>query len=549
MRSPILAIALVASATLAFADGAADKQALVNSAIEHEHAIVKATNAGKPLLETYLQFYNSFDSPPGSDNYLLSELTPSKMFTEDSYIDPPRVSFEKMTFGLAKSVVHGNPDKIVAAAFADMLSPDSKGFNTSNYGFRYVGTGFLGSRRVSSFDVYPRDQKHSIGRFNGRIWIDQQDAVIVRFTGVFESHSTKGRPEFLHFDSWRKKSETGTWRPYAIYMQDEMHGRLVRGQTRLWAYDMDHLALRKDSFNIDIQVDNAVDESGNSVDVSPLEASARWRDQAEANVIERLEKAGLLAEPGDFEKVLDQIVTNLSVPRNLNFYRPVKCRILLTLPVEATVIDHTILLSKGLIDTIPSEEALASVLALELGHIELGHHLDTMFAFNDKLAFTNDSTYQHLRFMHKEADNRAAAKLAAGYLAKSLYADKLGNVADYYTILRDRESALKAMSHGYLGDSLLGPDGPAWIATALPAVTLKDAYANPAQSPTAISSMLSIDPDANSLSRVLPRIAPGPGDTPPPLEILPVWLNLHSDHKADEGAPASSSAAAIAEKK
>ncbi len=110
----------------------------------------------------------------------------------------------------------------------------------------------------------------------------------------------------------------------------------------------------------------------------------------------RLETAGLLAEPGDFEKVLDQIVTNLVVPSNLTFSRPVKVRILLTLPVEATMIDHTILLSKGLIDTIPDEEALASVIALELAHVELGHQVDTMFAFNDKLAFTNDATYLHL---------------------------------------------------------------------------------------------------------------------------------------------------------
>ncbi len=115
----------------------------------------------------------------------------------------------------------------------------------------------------------PRDKRHFEGRFKGRIWIDEEDAVIVRFTGVFESRSFEGRPEYLHFDSWRKKSSSsGAWRPYAIYMQDDVRGQVVRGQVRLWAYYMDHLALRKDSFNIDIHVDNAEDKSDSSQDVS-----------------------------------------------------------------------------------------------------------------------------------------------------------------------------------------------------------------------------------------------------------------------------------------
>ncbi len=533
MHSLFLALAFGASTSLVLADGAADNQILVNAAIEHEHAVVRATNAGQPLLETYLQFSNSVDAPPVSDKYILSELASARMLSESRYITQQRVSQSKLVFGTAKTVIRGIPNRILSENFADMVSPDARGFNTNNYVFHFVRSAFIGSRRVQAFDVSPRDKKHFEGRFSGRIWIDQQDAVIVRFTGVFESHSSEGRPEYLHFDSWRKKSsDSGAWRPYAIYMQDDVHGQIVRGQVRLWAYYRDHLALRKDSFDIDIHVDNAEDKSDSSQDVSPLESAAIWRDQAEANVVERLETAGLLAEPGDFEKVLDQIVINLVVPNNLTFSRPVKVRILLTLPVEATMIDHTILLSKGLIDTIPNEESLASVIALELAHIELGHHLDTMLAFNDKLAFTNDSTYMHLRFAHKDDDNRAAAKLADDYLSKSMYADKLRSVANYYAILAERESALKAISHGYLGDSLLGPEAKPWISSALPATTLKCAYAFPTEEPTALGAMLSVDPDSNGLRQVLPRVAPGPGDMQHPLQIMPVWLNLKSDEKA-----------------
>jgi hypothetical protein len=507
---------------------------LVNTAIQREQAIVKATTAGKPLIETYLQFFNSPDSSPISDHYVLSELKRKKVLGEDKYVTPAKFSLTKTIIGQARTVVRRNADRYMYESFVDMISPDLRGFNRGNYNFHYVRTSFISSRRVEGFDVSPRGKKHTNGRFLGRILIDQHDQVIVRFTGVFESHSSEGRPEYLHFDSWRKKStDTGVWRPYAIYMQDDVRGHVVRGQIRLWVYDMDHLALLKESENVDIHVDNADDASGSSQDVSPLEAAARWRDQAEANILERLEKSGLLAEPGGFEKVLDQIVTNLEIPNNLNFSEPVTVRIFLTLPVEATVIDHTVLLSEELIDTVPDEEALASVLALELAHAELGHHVDTLFAFNDRLVFTNNSTYTHLRFAHTERDNRAAGTLAAKYL-DSMYKDKLDSVANYYTILMQRESSLHAISHRYLGDSLMSPDGKPWISKALPATTLKMASSRPGEEPTALSSMLAVDPGLNSLSQVLPRMAPGPGDTPHPLEIMPMWLNLNRDNKKVE---------------
>lgn len=532
MRSIFLVLVLGSATAFAFADGTTSHDALVNTTIRREQTIVKTTIAGKPLIETYLQFFNSPDSPPISDRYVLSELKRTKSLGEDKYVTPATFSLTKLILGQARRVVRPNADKFMYENFVDMISPDLRGFNRGNYNFQYVRTSFINSRRVVGFDVKPRSKKHIDGRFLGRIWIDQQDQVIVRFTGVFESHSTEGRPEYLHFDSWRKKStDTGDWRPYAIYMQDDVRGHVVRGQIRLWAYDMDHLALLKESENVAIHVDNADDASGSSQDVSPLEAAARWRDQAEDNILERLEKAGLLAEPGSFEKVLNQIVTNLEIPNNLNFAEPVTVRILLTLPVEATVIDHTVLLSKGLIDTVPDEEVLASVLALELAHAELGHHVDTMFAFNDKLVFTNTSTYMHLRFAHTERDNLAAGTLAAKYLVNSMYKDKLDSVANYYAILMQREDSLHAISHGYLGDSLISPEGRPWISKALPTATLKKASSHPGAEPTALSSMLAVDPDLNSLSQVLPRMAPGPGDTPHPLEIMPMWLNLTNENK------------------
>ena len=56
--------------------------------------------------------------------------------------------------------------------------------------------------------------------------------------------------------------------------------------------------------------------------------------------------------------MLDQIVTNLVVPNNIQLSLPVHCRIMLTDTIETTTVGNTILVSKGLIDTMPQGTSL-----------------------------------------------------------------------------------------------------------------------------------------------------------------------------------------------
>ena len=77
-------------------------------------------------------------------------------------------------------------------------------------------------------------------------------------------------------------------------------------------------------------------------------------------------EAGLVAplnpDPNGYEhKILDQIVINLQVPNNLAFTDQIHPRILLTTTIETTTVGNTILISKGLIDSLPNEAAMASV--------------------------------------------------------------------------------------------------------------------------------------------------------------------------------------------
>src|SRR5438309_972482 len=132
----------------------------------------------------------------------------------------------------------------------------------------------------------------------------------------------------------------------------------------------------------DTGVKDSVDEPGGMTPVGSLRA---WERQAEDNVIQRMEKAGLIAPDGEVNKVLETVLTNLEVTNNLDILPEIRARVLLTSPLESFTIGHTIVLSRGLVDVLPDEASLAMVLAHELAHIALGHRLDTKYAFNDRM--------------------------------------------------------------------------------------------------------------------------------------------------------------------
>ena len=87
------------------------------------------------------------------------------------------------------------------------------------------------------------------------------------------------------------------------------------------------------------------------------------------NVLDRLQRVGLLAPPGEIDKVLETVVNNLEVTNNLDIEPEVHCRVLLTGTLESFSIGHTIVLSRGLLDVLPDEASLATMLAQELAEI------------------------------------------------------------------------------------------------------------------------------------------------------------------------------------
>jgi hypothetical protein len=179
-----------------------------------------------------------------------------------------------------------------------------------------------------------------------------------------------------------------------------------------------------------------------------------WQQQAEDNVVERLTYAGLLAPEGDVDHILQTVVNNLEVTNNIDLPRPVRTRVLLTAPLETFSVGNTIVISRGLIDVLPDEASLAAVLSHELAHIVLGHNLGSKYAFNDRMLFSDDSTYANLGFKHIPEEETAADKKAVELLKNSPYAQKLDNVGLFLKALQQRAPALGALLTTHLGNPL-----------------------------------------------------------------------------------------------
>jgi len=259
-------------------------------------------------------------------------------------------------------------------------------------------------------------------------------------------------------DSWRLNLIPGYWVPAFIYSEEGDFSAGVKNklafkaQTRIWGYDLKKGG--KDDELTNIRVDSVQDTSATAQDASPLQAERVWQQQAEDNVVERLTAAGLLAPEGDVDRILQTVVNNLEVTNNIDLPRPVRTRVLLTSPLETFSVGNTIVISRGLVDVLPDEASLAAVLSHELAHIVLGHNLGSKYAFNDRMLFSDDVTYQNLGFKHIPEEEVAADKKAVEFLKNSPYAQKLDSVGLFLKALQQRAPALSALLTTHLGNPL-----------------------------------------------------------------------------------------------
>jgi hypothetical protein len=430
---------------------------VLDRVVQREHLFMAQMRHMHPMVETYLQDLkndSSGNTTPVNDQYFLGRLDMTDGPEDVSFVGQPGFGHRM----LAK-LTGVYSLRFLPMGFAQMVVLDSD-FQKKYYNFNFVRREFLGELRCLVIDVQPKDGQKT-ARFMGRIWVEDQDYNIVRFNGTYYPQPKINF--FFHFDSWRLNMRPGTWLPAYVYTEESnlktgltktLH---FKAQTRLWGYDLK--GLNKNEEFTQILIDspqNVNDQSATGADATPVVAERMWEKLAEENAVDRLQKIGLLAPPGEVDKILATVVNNLLVTNNIDLQGDIHCRILLTAPLESFTIGHTIVISRGLLDVLPDEASLAMVLAHELSHIVLGHHFDTKLAFNDKLFFPDEESFQRLDFKRSAADEEAADTKALELLKNSPYKDKLGNAGLFLKALQQKAPDLPHLIRPHLGNSFAG---------------------------------------------------------------------------------------------
>ena len=424
-----------------------------------ETALFQRLKTYHPLVEAYIQHLvpdQQLGWVPAKDDYFLGQF---------DFADRPRLRPLGQERKQTNRVSRWNPvngGRLLPDGFAAMAAPDWKGLDRSRYQFTFVRREFLGEARTFVFDVRPLRGGDG---FSGRIWIEARDYTLIRFNGINQGTNQMLSSFFndkrlsFHMDGWRVNVMPGVWLPSYVYSEEtdlsdttSPRAKGFRSQVRIWGYEAQAAVNSQQLTAIHIN-EAVVDETDASSQLSPVMSQRRWEQEAEANVIERLERIGLLAPAGEVDRVLETVLNNLVVTSKLALERPLRCRVLLTSPLESFTIGHTLVLSRGLIDVLPDEASLATMLAHELAHVALGHPLiDTKFAFADRLMVSDADLLQALQFHRTAREETAADERVIELLKTSPYQDKLAGAGLFLKTIAQSARQLPNLIQPHIGD-------------------------------------------------------------------------------------------------
>jgi hypothetical protein len=515
---------------------------VVDRMIQRERALVTTLSSYTPLVETYIQNMepdHELGAVPVSDKYFLAKLDLKKGIRDSSLLPAP--GFAAKTKLLLTSIFS---IQYLPRGFASMIIIDDKSFDRSNYDFTYVRREFLGEVRCFVIDVKPKGTSQK-AKFIGRLWAEDRDFNIVRINGTYTP--SFGSNNYFHFDSWRENLTAGLWLPSYIYTEESdfpyfMGTRKLnfKGLTRLWGYNIGRTNQQQELTAVSVESDHVQDNVADTNEApTPVQSLRAWERQAEENTLERIQSAGLLAPKGPVDQIMETVLNNLEVTNNLNIDPGVRARVLLTLPLESFTVGHTVVVSRGLIDVLPDEASLATVLAHELAHISLGHQIDTKYSFSDRLLFEDEQTFKWLTLKRDEKEETEADTKAAEFMKSSPYKDKLGNAGLFLHALELRGPKLTNLLSPHLGNLIVRGGKVRRMADLMaeaPALEMKKTEQIAA---LPLGSRLRLDSWDDHVELISAKpVAPQYAREKIPFEVSPVFLNLKRQGKAQEATQA-----------
>jgi hypothetical protein len=430
----------------------------IDRVIAREHDEIATIRRYTPIIETYIQDMKpdkDMGAVPVKDHYYLGQAELAKGVVDNSMLTKKKGKLD--AFNPVSHLSGVFTSSYVPEGFLQMIYLDTNGFDRQHYQFDYVRREFLGEVRCLVFDITPLP-KSGRGRFKGRVWAEDQNYTIVRFNGVYTP--VAGINGFnLHFDSWRLNVQPGLWLPSYVFSQEsnlkEFMGGTIRfkAQSRLWGYNLRNVGRQEEFSELTIESPNAIqDQAAAQTDRSPIEAEREWQHVAEVNVLDRLQRTGLLAPTGEVDKVLETVVNNLEVTNNLDIQPEVHCRVLTTGTLEMFSMGHTIVLSRGLLDVLPDEASLATMLAQELADIIVTKPSTDQWGFNDMTNVSTVEALSHFTFKDTPEQVQLASQKAMELLKNSPYKDKLGTAGLFLRQLDSQSKNLPALINPRLGN-------------------------------------------------------------------------------------------------
>jgi hypothetical protein len=431
---------------------AAKLNEIIDRMIKREHDEIAAFDLYSPAIETYVQevkFDPAMGTVPKSDFYFLGQADFRGRLKVHSMAGSSRKGSLLWSFE--------------PAGFLQMIYIDRGEFDKTHYRFKYSGREFLGEVRCLVFDVTPGPQVHG-ARFVGRIWVEDQDFTVVRINGKYAPaiHFSLKHLEdeyYLHFDSWRTNVKSGLWLPSYVYSQElsrpwRFGNPSYKSSTHLWGYKLKQGPREEELSRLLVESANPVKDEATQHDRSPLEAQREWRHEAENNVLDLLERDGLLAPAGEVDKLLNTIVNNLEVTNNFDEQIDLRCRVLLTSGLEMFSIGNTLVLSRGLIDVVPNEETLAALIAHGMADAMLPKPNQDQYGFSDILRLPPTEVLKRLSFEEGKTEAAENSQKAMEILKKSPYASKLGNAGLFLQQLHAKAKELKQLINPQLGNEI-----------------------------------------------------------------------------------------------
>ncbi len=410
-----------------------------------ERNMIAGLRDTSPVLETYLQsLWPNAKESPIDDAYFLSTIN----FKRDlSSLGHSRRGYQTFLFGgipASRKVRLNNGTKWALSpdGYLDMMFVDIEDFDADTYDLKYLQKDTWGRTSCLIFSVAPKNTRRG-GQFKGQIWVETSNFKIIRIEGTFTvsplsflKRQVGGKvPLYFSFESVREEVAPGYWLPSYTYFdenrrwQDIYHNGETdfhyRGHIFIWGYK----------------------------NTNP-ETVAKGGD--DSDVILRLEKDKLLASPGPVEQRLNAIARQILVASDIHL-PDIRCRVLLTTPIEIFSVGDTIVLSRGLLNILPDESVIAVLLAREIANLTMGGiRIRPKTLFHGSLFHeTGTKDFEGLGIYESSEEDAAAWKNALVLANRAGYSNGIGYTSLFFAQLVQHSKQIPNLVQARFGRDVL----------------------------------------------------------------------------------------------